>query len=432
MKSIVLAFLLAFTGFVARASSAEKPLHEQIDEAIKKGVAFLKTCQKDDGSFGLVDGDRFYEGKAGDPYHMEPGLTAFALYALLKSGVKGDDPVIQEGFRYVLGKSQPDGNPDQPKHTWTVPLMSYEFSTMILAVEALHNPHKKESIRVTLDKAKAAKRRKRLRKPKPVGLPAHWKERMQDWVNRLIARRSPHAWRYNQNAGKPGHLSFSQDMSSTQLALLALRAASHCHGIKFDRDILYDVIEYCFAHQDAEGPKYEIPLDPMEAKKRPGGSIQVISGMVRGFAYSRKSHERNEKSSTGSMTTAGCANLIICKELLHREGRYRREYEVKVNQAIRDSMMWIDKYWNMKNNPKSNRYFYYYLYGLERVGDLLGTLKIGNHYWYNEGAEVLVEEQYDDGAWERKTGLRPWDVIGTCFALLFLDRATPPIQVSGR
>jgi hypothetical protein len=257
------------------------------------------------------------------------------------------------------------------------------------------------------------------------------KARMQDWVDRLIKRRSPHAWRYKLYPDKPGEYAFNQDMSSTQLALLALRAASHCHGIKFDRKILLDVIEFCFAHQDPEGPKYEIPLDPMGAKKRPGGSIQVISGMVRGFSYNRKSSVRKENHSTGSMTTAGCANLIICKELLARDPTYRRKYETKVNQSIRDSMMWIDKHWSMSGNPRSMSYFYYYLYGLERVGDLMGTLKIGNHYWYNEGAEVLVEAQYDDGAWERKDTHRPYDVINTCFALLFLDRATPPIQVSG-
>ena len=45
------------------------------------------------------------------------------------------------------------------------------------------------------------------------------------------------------------------------------------------------------------------------------------------------------RPATGSMTTAGCANLIICHELLERDPIFRRSYEVKVRQSILDSIL---------------------------------------------------------------------------------------------
>ncbi|MHC4777310.1 MAG: hypothetical protein ACYTFG_01905 [Planctomycetota bacterium] len=430
MKAKMFSILLALA-FAAAATAGEKALYEKIDEAIKKGVEYLKSCQKDDGSFGKIGSERLYGGGTGEGYPHRAGLTALALYALLKSGVKPNDPVILRGFAFIEENSKPKEHPTDPPKSWVKVLSSYELSAMILALEARHNPHKKESIRVTLEKAKALKRRKRLKRPKPIVLPKLERDMMQDWVDRLIKRRAPHGWRYNILGMTLGGLEFQQDMSSTQLAMLALRAASHCYGIKFDRKILYEVIDFCLAQQDPDGPKYEIAVDRHAGPSAPGKSIQVIAGKVRGFAYNRKSNTRHEKISTGSMTTAGCANLIICRELLDRDPIFRRKYEVKVKQAIQDSFMWVEKHWSMEKNPRSGSYFYYYLYGIERVGDLKGTLVIGDHYWYNEGAELLVEDQENNGAWQRGDTHFPQDVINTCFALLFLDRATPPIVVSG-
>jgi len=428
---MTLLLFLAGTLMVSPALAGDDTLYEKIDKAIEKGVEYLKTCQKADGSFGDIDSETLYGGGTGPGYAHQAGLTALALYALLKSGVPPRDPVIGAGFAFIESKNQTLNNPNLPPKDRIKVLSSYELSAMILALEARHNPHKKESVRVTLEKTRAAIRHKRLKKPRPVVLPKMEREVMQDWVDRLLTRRSPDAWRYNVKGMSLSGLKFQQDMSSTQFAMLALRAASHCHGIKIDRVPLYKVIEFCFANQDPDGPLYEIAVDPHASKHRPGQSIQVISGKVRGFAYNRKSGSRHEKISTGGMTTAGCASLIICKELLDRDLVFRKKYALDVNQAIRDSIVWIERHWSMKGNPRSGSYFYYYLYGLERVGDLQGTLMIGEHYWYNEGAEVLVEDQRKNGAWQRSDTHFPQDVLNTCFALLFLDRATPPVVVTG-
>ncbi len=42
------------------------------------------------------------------------------------------------------------------------------------------------------------------------------------------------------------------------------------------------------------------------------------------------------------------------------------------------------------------------------------------------GAEFLLAQQHADGSWNDATCMRPTDTLGTCFALLFLKKATIP------
>ena len=84
-------------------------------------------------------------------------------------------------------------------------------------------------------------------------------------------------------------------------------------------------------------------------------------------------------------------------------------------------MAWLAHYFSVDENPGSNKWLYYYLYGLERIGALLGVERIGEHPWYLEGAESLLERREQGGSWVQKE--READ---TCFALLFLERATAP------
>lgn len=424
--------LLVAAGVLAASPllAGEPSLYEKIDKAIEKGVEYLKKAQNDDGSWGDVTSETLYGGGTGPGYTHTTGLCALALYALLKSGVKPDDPYILRGFSFIESRDRAKEDPTKPPHEWVKVFSSYELSAMILALEARYNPVKKESIRVTLERAKALKRRK-VARPRPVVLPPRDRERMQDWVDRLMARKSPDAWRYNVFGMTMGNEEFTQDMSSTQLAMLAIRAATHCHGIKVDPEALYGVVDFCLEHQEPDGPTYEVPLDPFAEPAHKGQSVQVISGKVRGFCYNNQSPRRHERVANGSMTTAGCASLLIGKEILSPYLKYRKMYETKVNQSIRDAMMWVEKNWSMERNPHSNSYFIYYLYGIERVGDLQDTLVIGKHFWYNEGAEVLVDLQEECGAWQRADTHMPQDVINTAFALLFLDRATPPVAVTG-
>jgi hypothetical protein len=395
--------------------SAEDTLPDRIQKAIDKGVAYLKSHQKGDGSWGGLQADKCgYTGKAIDREYNQAGICGLVLYALLKSGVDPRDPVVQKGFAFFEeGARRGVFDP--------LLLSSYEISMVILAFEALHNPYKKERVRAAVEGAKSGKPPKTAR-TNPVVLPPKDLKKMQDLVDALVDRRSPDAWRYNYDPHAPDpDLPFHQDLSSTQLAVIALRSASHCHGVRFDRSLLFSVVDFSLANQEADGPAC------VEDGANDATGVPV---KARGFAYNVESASREEKIATGSMTTAGCTILLVAKTLLLEDRRFQKEYEAKVDRAIADGMAWLDRNWSVKENPRRRYYFFYYLYGVERVADLQDTFRIGNHLWYNEGAEALLADQDSCGAWLREDSGKPNDILNTSFALLFLDRATAPVVLT--
>jgi hypothetical protein len=98
---------------------------------------------------------------------------------------------------------------------------------------------------------------------------------------------------------------------------------------------------------------------------------------------------------------------------------------------VNDGLAWLDKYWRIDTNPPAGgRYHTMYLYGLERVGDMLRRNRIGEHDWYLEGAKWLVRNQRKDGQWTSRDTHEPTGVLNTCFALLFLEKATLSVPVA--
>ena len=89
------------------------------------------------------------------------------------------------------------------------------------------------------------------------------------------------------------------------------------------------------------------------------------------------------------------------------------------------------RYFTVKEHPGDPKWTYYYLYALERTGILAAIDKIGPHDWYLKGALRLLDTQNEDGSWTPKGDAYPnqktWD---TCFAILFLARATRPMVAS--
>ena len=121
-------------------------------------------------------------------------------------------------------------------------------------------------------------------------------------------------------------------------------------------------------------------------------------------------------SSYGSMTAGGLGGLCIY--------RYYLRKAAKGEKKVEDGAAWLGREYAVDKNPKGDaghqEWNYYYLYGLERVGALYGTNFIGGHDWYNEGATWLLDQQAADGSWGKAS-------TNTCWAILFLRRATKPL-----
>ncbi|MEK7866571.1 MAG: hypothetical protein AAB434_07785, partial [Planctomycetota bacterium] len=86
-----------------------------------------------------------------------------------------------------------------------------------------------------------------------------------------------------------------------------------------------------------------------------------------------------------------------------------------------DGLAWMDRHFTVKESVYGAGWYYYYMYGVERAMVLAQKRWVGDHDWYREGALTLIAVQTADGAWA-SSGTE------TAFAVLFLKRATTPIQ----
>ena len=186
------------------------------------------------------------------------------------------------------------------------------------------------------------------------------------------------------------------DLSCTQYAALGLRAAAAA-GVPVRDKVWDDLLDHVLPYQTEEG----------------------------GFPY------RKGGPATGSMTAAGLTVLGAAREHL-RENKAPARRIRTVEKALEAGVEWLSRYWAVHENPMptkrdggADRWMPYYLYGLERVGAFCGLSRIGPHDWYWDGAQHLLGIQGAEGQWGTPYGETD---ANTCFALLFLQRATATVS----
>ena len=200
----------------------------------------------------------------------------------------------------------------------------------------------------------------------------------------------PGEWGYPGNHGNPRGI--HADLSNTQYALLGLRAATHA-GVDVDEQIWLRVSEWLCERQESYG----------------------------GFGYCKGSMP------TSSLTAAGTGCLLICASELKTLGKASEPAVLRAEAGARLGMGWLKEHWSVEQNVEgkfnpakgADRWLYYWLYGLERVGSLSHQRLIGEHDWYQEGARSIVRRQAATGSWSIAD-----EDSDTCFALLFLRRGT--------
>lgn len=193
------------------------------------------------------------------------------------------------------------------------------------------------------------------------------------------------------------------DFSNTQFAILGLRACRDA-GIEAPRETWQAAYEYLARTQ-----------------RKDGGWGYVYAG-------------EQDDASYASLTAAGLASAAICLHVLGKP--------VESNRVVKKARAWLDANFDPARNAGIDRsaiigpssWQTYHLYAIERVGSVLGIKEIGGRGWYAEGARHLLATQRGDGSWIDGGG---GDGFGgragylttadTCFALLFLAKATPPL-----
>jgi hypothetical protein len=101
------------------------------------------------------------------------------------------------------------------------------------------------------------------------------------------------------------------------------------------------------------------------------------------------------------------------------------------DKSVQAGLIWLGQNFKADDNANATkshvadptRWLYYYLYSIERTGRIAGVDEIGKQKWYPVGAKYLLQQQKADGSWWIETA-------DTCFAILFLTKATPPLTIS--
>jgi hypothetical protein len=184
------------------------------------------------------------------------------------------------------------------------------------------------------------------------------------------------------------------DNSNTQYAALGLRAC-HDAGIVFPKEWVRLARNWWTASQH-------------------DGTNDPYAG--RGWSY----REKGDFHPYGSMTAGAVGGVVIYDFML--DENWRRDL------AVIRGLEWMARNFTVTENPGppephgGGLNHYYYLYAMERLGILYGTEKLGVQEWYPVGARYLLDAQRADGSWQADD-----PVTDTCFAILFLRRATRPI-----
>jgi len=186
----------------------------------------------------------------------------------------------------------------------------------------------------------------------------------------------------------------SGDNSNTQYAVLGLRACMEA-GVGVPSETLASALKWWESTQNSDG----------------------------GWAYhGTPDGAPQNRASVGSMTAGGIASVLIL----------RRAENASVGRAWK----WLADNFSIQQNPRIDPAwwsdigppYFIYLYALQRAGALTGRDRFGARDWYREGALHLLALQNKDGSWRQKDfGQIPLPVADTCFAILFLRRATSPL-----
>lgn len=221
--------------------------------------------------------------------------------------------------------------------------------------------------------------------------PAH-QEWMADITDELLTWQQGGMWAYPDG---------EQDLSNTQYAVLGLYAAARS-GMKVPLKAWRDVLSQTLRYQGREG----------------------------GFGY----RIGDTGNPTGSMTAAGLSVVAIAKQQISEASRSEPDWST-ADRSLEGGARWLAERFTISGSPQVNPATApdgyrgpYYLYGVERVCTLLGMDRLGGSDWYWEGASWFLDVQGGKGDFPTAWGEGE---PNTCFALLFLGRATAAFTGKG-
>ena len=389
--------------------AARREFDKQVNEAIDKGIKYLRKAQ---------GGDRNWGGSM--------GVTALAAMALLEAGIPQNDKAIQAAAAYVRQKAIRESN-------------QYSVAVAIMFLDRLGDPQDEPFIEALGVRLLAGQIRKgtgqaggwsyytplpqpaevsrltdclKKRKELPAGAdPAKGQEKQRPRTPKDLPKEllEEIAKIYKEGPGDtvpamPGNN--SADNSNTQFALLALWAARR-HGVPVER--AFALAEQRLRSTQHAGGGWAYKYYPPEMRLPPS----------------------DETSATPQMTCCGLIGLALA------HGAAAAKRDMSKDMALAKGLQAIaavvgHPFTDPKKIPRippgENNKLYYTLWTLERMAVLYDFPTIAGKDWYKWGAQLLLANQQKDGSW---AGAYP-GVPDTCFALLFLKRANIAADLTER
>ncbi len=353
----------------------------QVDNAIIKGVWYLKNNQHDDGSWGAnLPAGQF----------VPVGYTALPALALLECGVPADDHVIAKAAAFVRAHALTLAAPS--------PYITYQLALAILFLDRLGDAKDKELIQLLALPLIAAASAPTT----GAGDTCAPNLDRKDLYGLLMGLRDEHVsldrWRGEALKGQEFDAGRS-DNSNTQFAVLALWVAAQRYGVPIGRSI--DLVEQRFR------------------------TTQLADGA---WPY-------NPETGTGSspwptMTASGLLGLAVAHGTTTDAAKQKQNPLDDKN--IRDGLNLLAGGIDRPDEDRTTDL--YFLWSVERVGVIYNLRTIGKDKkdWYAWGRRLLLASQESDGHWQEGAYYDNNAIHNTCFALLFLKQANLAQELSDK
>jgi squalene-hopene/tetraprenyl-beta-curcumene cyclase len=346
-------------------------LRNEIQLAIDKGLRFLKTQQKEDGSWSDAD-----------PNH--PALTALPLVAFQRepSGkyMKEQPEFMRKGYAFIRTKAQPDGG------IYTRGLSNYNTSTALMALLNSGDPKDEPLLKAAKDFI-VGQQAKGMTDPSLDGGisygPTGTSRQHPDLDNHLVgieALRAYQAARKNvEGEGKQLNWQAAIDFISRSQNLTATNKEKWA--------------------SDDPANKGGFVYFPGDSK---AGEMKLPDGRVALRSY-------------GSMSYAGLLSFIYADVK-------------KDDQRVVAALDWLKKNYTLKENPGMERaglFYYYHLMTKALAAADVKTLETPNGKvdWASELALKLINTQAGDGSWVNDTArwMEKDPVLVTTYCVLSLE-----------
>ena len=346
---------------------------DEWDKSVDAGIAYLKSTQNADGSWGPAPRNR--------------GVTGLIVTALLKTGkVTTDDPMVAKGLKFVESLINEKAGHIAGQDA-AVGLQNYVTSINVLALQTANKPEKYKAV---------------------VGDAVKFLKKLQ-WDDEEGKKGDDDFF------GGAGYDSKSRpDLSNTQFFVEALKEA----GVPSDDPALKKALVFVSRCQNL---KSEFNDRPWAGKINDGSFIYSAAA---GGQTKTSDDPKAPLTGYGSMTYAGIKSMIYCG-VSKDDPRYAKAYE------------WITKNYTLEINPGmpaelGGRGLYYYSHTMAKTLDAMGVAAVTDaagkkHDWKAELTAELAKRQKADGSWIYPTDrwMEGDGPLVTGYALMTLAHSKP-------